>query len=47
MGPFLAAFAVLLVVAIPILTYYFGKRWYCSWVCGCGGLAETVGDPWR
>ena len=31
----------------PILTYRFGKRWYCSWVCGCGGLAETVGDPFR
>jgi hypothetical protein len=23
------------------------KRWYCSWVCGCGGLAETAGDPFR
>ena len=34
-------------VAIPIMTYFFGKRWYCSWVCGCGGLAETVGDPFR
>ena len=34
-------------VATPILTYYFGKRWYCSWVCGCGGLAETLGDPFR
>jgi polyferredoxin len=34
-------------VATPILTYYFGKRWYCSWVCGCGGLAETAGDPFR
>lgn len=31
----------------PILTYFFGKRWYCSWVCGCGGLAETAGDPFR
>lgn len=31
----------------PILTYYVGKRWYCSWVCGCGGLAETAGDPFR
>ena len=31
----------------PILTYRFGKRWYCSWVCGCGGLAETAGDPYR
>ncbi len=31
----------------PILTFYYGKRWYCSWVCGCGGLAETAGDPFR
>jgi polyferredoxin len=31
----------------PILTWYFGKRWYCSWVCGCGALAETAGDPFR
>jgi len=31
----------------PILTYKFGKRWYCSWVCGCGGLAETAGDAFR
>jgi len=31
----------------PILTYKFGKRWYCSWVCGCGGLAETAGDSFR
>jgi Pyruvate/2-oxoacid:ferredoxin oxidoreductase delta subunit len=34
-------------VGVPVLTYFFGKRWYCSWVCGCGGLAETAGDPWR
>jgi Pyruvate/2-oxoacid:ferredoxin oxidoreductase delta subunit len=34
-------------VATPVLTYFLGKRWYCSWVCGCGGLAETLGDPWR
>ncbi len=39
--------AVLLAVVTPILTYFFGKRWYCSWVCGCGGLAETAGDPYR
>jgi Pyruvate/2-oxoacid:ferredoxin oxidoreductase delta subunit len=43
----LLLFAVLLVLATPVLTYFFGKRWYCSWVCGCGGLAETLGDPWR
>ncbi|MEM7246356.1 MAG: 4Fe-4S binding protein [Acidobacteriota bacterium] len=39
--------AILSLVGTPLLTYFFGKRWYCSWVCGCGGLAETLGDPWR
>ena len=34
-------------IAIPFFTYKYGKRWYCSWVCGCGGLAETLGDPFR
>ena len=34
-------------VLTPVLTYAYGKRWYCSWVCGCGGLANTLGDPWR
>ncbi|WP_076606398.1 4Fe-4S binding protein [Rufibacter radiotolerans] len=39
--------AIMSLVATPILTYFYGKRWYCSWVCGCGGLAETAGDPYR
>ena len=43
----LAWFVALLVVVTPVLTYLYGKRWYCSWVCGCGGLAETAGDPYR
>ncbi len=38
---------VMTFIATPILTYNFGKRWYCSWVCGCGALAETLGDPYR
>ena len=38
---------LMIVVVSPVLTYFFGKRWYCSWVCGCGGLAETAGDPFR
>ena len=38
---------ILIVLGVPIITYFFGKRWYCSWVCGCGGLAETLGDPFR
>lgn len=39
--------AVFTFLATPVLTYFYGKRWYCSWVCGCGGLAETAGDPYR
>lgn len=34
-------------VGIPLLVYFKGKRAYCSWICGCGGLAETFGDPFR
>ena len=38
---------ILIIIGVPLLTYIYGKRWYCSWVCGCGGLAETAGDPYR
>ena len=37
----------LIVLGVPLMVHFLGKRWYCSWVCGCGGLAETMGDPWR
>lgn len=37
----------LALIGVPVITYFYGKRWYCSWVCGCGGLAETLGDPYR
>ena len=47
-GMAMLVFGILSVFVItPILTFKFGKRWYCSWVCGCGGLAETAGDPFR
>jgi ferredoxin-type protein NapH len=47
-GMFMLIWGILLIiVGVPVFTYFFGKRWYCSWVCGCGGLAETVGDPFR
>ncbi|MCC5815437.1 MAG: 4Fe-4S binding protein [Leptospira sp.] len=48
LGQFMVFWGVIMsFIAVPLLTYYFGKRWYCSWVCGCGGLANTMGDPWR
>jgi len=47
-GMIMLAFGLISIFVItPILTYKYGKRWYCSWVCGCGGLAETAGDPFR
>ncbi len=48
LGLFMLGWGIAMIVLIsPLLTYFFGKRWYCSWVCGCGGLAETAGDPFR
>ena len=38
--------ALLSFAIIPVLVLFHGKR-YCSWICGCGGLAETLGDRWR
>jgi Pyruvate/2-oxoacid:ferredoxin oxidoreductase delta subunit len=47
-GWFMLISGVLMIILIsPVLTYLYGKRWYCSWVCGCGGLAETAGDSFR
>lgn len=48
LGLFMLIFGVAMIFVIsPVLTYFYGKRWYCSWVCGCGGLAETAGDSYR
>ena len=48
LGLFMLIFGLAMIFIIsPVLTYFYGKRWYCSWVCGCGGLAETAGDPFR
>lgn len=48
MGMFYMVWGILgFTVLTPIITYFVGKRWYCSWICGCGGLAETAGDPFR
>ncbi len=48
LGKFMFFWGVILsIIVVPVMVYFFGKRWYCSWVCGCGGLAETLGDPYR
>lgn len=38
--------AVLTFVILPLFTLFFGK-YYCSHLCSCGALAETVGGSFR
>ncbi len=45
--PIIVYSIVAALVVVPVLGVFFGKRWYCSWVCGCGGLANTAGEPFR
>ena len=33
-------------ILIPLYVKYQGQR-FCSYLCGCGGLAETLGDAFR
>jgi polyferredoxin len=34
-------------VLIPWIIRRWGKGAYCSWICSCGALAETMGDAHR
>ncbi|MFD2255938.1 NAD(P)-binding domain-containing protein [Luteolibacter algae] len=34
-------------VIIPFIVWRWGKGAYCSWICSCGALAETMGDAQR
>jgi ferredoxin len=46
-GWFFGGFGLFLVVVfMPLMARYHGKR-FCTFICGCGGLAETVGDRFR
>ena len=47
LGWWLAISVVQTLVLIPTAIYFFGKGAYCSWICSCGALAETLGDTQR
>lgn len=34
-------------IIIPIIVMKWGKGAYCSWICSCGAMAETMGDTQR
>ncbi|CAM2066080.1 NAD(P)-binding domain-containing protein [Sulfidibacter corallicola] len=38
--------ALVAFVILPLYIRHHGER-FCSYMCGCGGLAETLGDRWR
>ncbi len=42
----LVAGALVAFVAIPLYVWRSNES-FCSYLCGCGGLAETLGDAWR
>jgi polyferredoxin len=44
--PWIITGALVAFVGMPLFVRYNGER-FCSWFCGCGGLAETLGDQWR
>jgi len=34
-------------IFLPVVVYLYGRRAWCSFVCGTGVMAETLGDPYR
>ncbi len=34
-------------IIIPLIIWRWGKGAYCSWICSCGAMAETLGDQHR
>jgi len=44
---YLAWVLVFSFIGIPVGAFLFGKGFFCSGLCGCGALGETVGDPFR
>jgi len=47
MWAWLAVSLVQTFVIIPAIVWKWGKGAYCSWICSCGALAETLGDTER
>lgn len=45
-GTWVAFGAIVAFVLVPLYVRSQGER-FCSYMCGCGGLAETLGDLWR
>lgn len=44
--PWAVATIFAFIVVMPVASALHGKR-FCSWICPCGGMADTVGDYFR
>lgn len=40
-------FYIISFLFLPLVVYFFGRRAWCSFICGTGVLSETVGDKYR
>lgn len=40
-------YAIISFVFIPVAVFLFGRRAWCTYICGMGVLAETLGDDYR
>ncbi|KJS64564.1 MAG: hypothetical protein JL50_18580 [Peptococcaceae bacterium BICA1-7] len=34
-------------VFLPVIVFLYGRRAWCSFICGTGARLETLGDPYR
>ncbi|MEW6276530.1 MAG: 4Fe-4S binding protein [Bacillota bacterium] len=46
-GGLLAWYAVVSFVFVPVVVFLFGRRAWCTFICGTGVLAETLGNDYR
>lgn len=46
-GSLVVAYYIISFVFLPIIVYLYGRRAWCSFICGTGTLAETLGDKYR
>lgn len=47
MGSVALWYYIISFVFLPVIVYLYGRRAWCSFICGTGVLAETLGDPYR
>ena len=46
-GTMVAWYCLISFVFIPIIAFLYGRRAWCTFICGTGVMAETLGDEYR